>query len=123
MDVSWNDKEIHEQQLVTDFILEKIKGYIDQIKINGPYAVKAGSLLHLRTDITGSFQSDNLLDSLITSLFPTPAVCGLPKDVASKFILQNEGYDRSFYAGFLGELNIDDANEFICEFTLYAIRK
>jgi len=106
LDVHWNDKEIHEQQLVTDFILEKIKGTIDQIKIKGPYTVRAGNLLHLRTDISGTLPSSNVLDNLIISLFPTPAICGLPKDVAAKFILQNEGYDRAFYAGFLGELNI-----------------
>jgi isochorismate synthase len=108
-DALWNDKEIHEQQLVTDFILEKIKGIIGQIEINGPYPVKAGSLLHLRTDISGSCQTAKILDDLISSLFPTPAVCGLPKDVATKFILQNEGYDRAFYSGYLGELNIDDS--------------
>ena len=105
--VKWNDKELHEQQLVTDFILEKIEGYIEEIKIDGPYSVRAGNLLHLRTDISGNFQPTVLLKSLINSLYPTPAICGLPKDVASKYILQNEGYDRSFYSGFLGELNMD----------------
>jgi isochorismate synthase len=106
-EVDWNDKELHEQQLVTDFILEKIEGYIEEIKIDGPYSVRAGNLLHLRTDISGNLQSTVLLKNLINSLYPTPAICGLPKRDASKFILQNEGYDRSFYTGFLGELNID----------------
>ena len=109
MNVDWKNKEIHEQQLVTNFILKKIKGYIEEIKIDGPYSVRAGNLLHLRTDISGNFRSANLLESLINSLYPTPAICGVPKSVASKFILQNEGYDRAFYSGFLGELNIDSS--------------
>ena len=37
---------------------------------------------------------------------PTPAVCGLPKDAAKQFILNNENYNREFYTGFLGELNM-----------------
>ena len=31
----------------------------------------------------------------------------MPKKPAKDFIYQNEGYDREYYAGFLGELNID----------------
>jgi isochorismate synthase len=41
------------------------------------------------------------------ALHPTSAVCGLPKKEAKEFILQNEGYNREYYSGFLGELNID----------------
>jgi isochorismate synthase len=40
-------------------------------------------------------------------LHPTPAVCGLPKENAKQFILENEGYERKFYSGFLGELNLN----------------
>ena len=47
------------------------------------------------------------MGNLIDKLHPTPAVCGLPKETAKQFILKNEGYDREFYTGFLGELNID----------------
>ena len=39
-------------------------------------------------------------------MHPTPAVCGLPREVAKIFIQQNENYKRTFYTGFLGELNI-----------------
>ncbi len=44
---------------------------------------------------------------MIKKLHPTPAVCGLPKEAAKQFILENESYHRKFYTGFLGELNID----------------
>ena len=37
---------------------------------------------------------------------PTPAVCGLPAKKAKNFILENENYNREFYSGFLGEINI-----------------
>ena len=39
-------------------------------------------------------------------MHPTPAVCGTPRQMAFEYILSNEAYDREFYAGFFGELNI-----------------
>ncbi|HEU0124995.1 MAG TPA: chorismate-binding protein, partial [Flavobacterium sp.] len=45
------------------------------------------------------------LEEVIDTLHPTPAVCGLPKKKSKVFILENENYDRTFYTGFLGELN------------------
>ena len=49
--------------------------------------------------------SNPTLKTLIRALHPTPAVCGLPRENAKQFILENEQYNRSFYTGFLGELN------------------
>ncbi len=46
------------------------------------------------------------MKEIISALHPTPAVCGLPKEKAKKFILSEENYDREFYTGFLGELNL-----------------
>jgi isochorismate synthase len=65
------------------------------------------------------------LKTLIRALHPTPAVCGLPRGYAKKFILENEQYDRSFYTGFLGELNIKSdkkkSDKFfsVCEFKMH----
>ena len=42
------------------------------------------------------------LGDILQALHPTPAVCGLPKEDAFRFILSHEGYDRSYYAGFFG---------------------
>src|SRR5690606_19295161 len=53
-------------------------------------------------------KNDFSLDKIIEKLHPTPAVCGLPKDLSKEYILANEGYDRKFYSGFLGELNVDE---------------
>lgn len=107
--VTWPDKEKHEQQYVTDFILKNIEQLITNVKLKGAYTVKAGNLLHLRTDIYGELVTENSIEKLITALHPTPAVCGLPKDIVTQFILENEGYNRAYYSGYLGELNINKA--------------
>jgi isochorismate synthase len=44
------------------------------------------------------------LKQVISVLHPTPTVCGL-LNKKQDFILENEGYDRKYYTGFLGELN------------------
>ena len=55
--------------------------------------------------------NENGLYSLVDLLHPTPAVCGLPKEAAKQFILENENYNRSYYTGFLGELNMGLQNK------------
>lgn len=105
--VVWEAKEKTEQQLVTDFIVENLKDLVREVTLSSPYSVKAGNLWHIKTDISATLKSRKFLKKLIKGLHPTSAVCGLPKLAAKKFILKNEGYDREYYSGFLGELNID----------------
>lgn len=105
LEVEWNAKEIEEQQIVSDYVIETLQDTIKDIEVSDARTVKAGKLLHLRTDITGVLDTTKSLQKLILSLHPTPAVCGFPKIDAMQFILDNEHYNREFYSGFLGELN------------------
>ncbi len=106
-DVVWGVKEKTEQQLVTDFIVGSLQDLIKEVTLSSPYSVKAGNLWHIKTDISASMRSKKFLKKVILALHPTSAVCGLPKQAAKDFIRKNEGYDREYYSGYLGELNID----------------
>ncbi|MFL0122686.1 chorismate-binding protein [Tenacibaculum maritimum] len=117
LDVTWSQKEIDEQQFVTDYIIEKLQEKEIPITASPPTTVQAGSLVHLCTKITGTFHFKNT--ELINALHPTPAVCGLPKKRAKTFILEQENYHRSFYTGFLGELNLKPNHATIKESDLY----
>jgi len=108
--VVWEDKEKQEQQIVTDFISDNLKNYASEIVISAPYTLKAGTVVHIKTDIQGILNTDTNLEQIVNILHPTPAVCGLPKEKARNFILEQEGYNREYYAGFLGELNKDFIN-------------
>jgi isochorismate synthase len=103
----WPAKEQQEQQFVTDFILDELKGYAVNINTSQPYTYRAGNIVHIKTDITAHLNDTQSLQNVINTLHPTPAICGLPKADAKDFILQNEGYNREYYSGFLGELNAD----------------
>jgi isochorismate synthase len=105
--VVWESKELEEQQLVTDFIENQLKDIAVKLEIDKAETVKAGGLLHLRTKVSGELKKVSNIEKLIRALHPTPAVCGLPREVAREFIYKNEGYNRRFYTGFLGELNFE----------------
>lgn len=103
--VQWTSKEKTEQKIVTEYIKKQLGKYTSKIKNSKPYTFQAGNLAHIRTDIEAEFLKANK-KNIIEDLHPTPAVCGFPKEASKEFILENEGYDRAFYAGFLGELNM-----------------
>ncbi|MEM9680252.1 MAG: chorismate-binding protein [Bacteroidota bacterium] len=106
-EAEWTPKEIEEQRIVTEYILNEIEPYVSTKGVSSVETIRAGRLWHLKSIISGRLQSDALgLEQLITAVHPTPAVCGFPKAIAKSFILTHEGYQREFYTGFLGELNI-----------------
>jgi isochorismate synthase len=109
--VIWTTKEIEEQQFVTDYINTKVKNKVKQLIVTDVETVNAGNLIHLKSYIRGDLTSDFQANDLIQTLHPTPAVCGLPKERAIDFILKNEGYDRKYYAGFLGEYNKENLTD------------
>lgn len=116
MDVEWGEKERQEQRFVSDSIVENLKNSgVEDLEISTPFTARAGNLLHIRTDIEGKItdfstaansRGSTALEIILNALHPTPAVCGLPKKKAQDYILSEEGYDREFYTGFLGELNL-----------------
>ena len=112
-EIIWDDKNCKEHAFVTDYLLDVLKDYLDGIKSVGSSTLRAGELLHLQTSITGRLKpSKEALKDLIHALHPTPAVCGTPKAMALDFINTNELYDREYYTGFFGELNISDTSTF-----------
>ena len=109
--VVWEEKEMEEQQFVSDFILDNLKKLTSEVSVSSPYTAQAGTLAHIKTDIEGVINENSSLKEVVSVLHPTPAVCGLPKEVAKNFILEHEGYDRKYYTGFLGELNKEGFNK------------
>ena len=106
----WGNKEMEEQQMVTDYIYSCFSEILDQVTISEPETIRAGNVWHLKSKITGKTRENFELGRLIKNLHPTPAVCGFPKQKALRFINANETYKRGYYTGFLGELNLDGCN-------------
>lgn len=107
LNVNWEQKEKQEQQIVTEYIIDKLQ---NKVEVSEATTIRAGSLLHICTRISGRLSSKLTINSLINLLHPTPAVCGLPMADAKAFIMKNEGYNREFYTGFFGEININKSS-------------
>lgn len=107
---SWTQKEIEEQALVSRYIVNCFKHIrLREFEEDGPKTVVAGNLLHLRTDFVADMEGTGFPDlgtTMLHLLHPTSAVCGMPKKQAEAFILRYEGYDRAFFSGFLGPVNM-----------------
>lgn len=110
-EVQWKSKEKEEQQIVTDFIEDKIINFgITEYEKQGPINQPAANLVHLKSVFT--FNSSNLkgkIGEFISVLHPTPSVCGLPRRKAYEFITRLERHNREYYSGFLGPVNINDS--------------
>ncbi len=105
---SWGNKEKTEQEIVSKYISDSIfKLTNKKPDVKGPSTVAAGNLLHLRTTFSFAKSKNINWRSITKALHPTPAVAGIPKNKAVRFISENEKNGRGFYSGFLGPVNFN----------------
>ncbi len=109
----WDIKNCDEQKIVADYIRQTLKKLELKSKIEekGPYTARAGQLVHRKTDFFFTLKENSKIGLVLENLHPTPAVCGLPKDDAILFIHDNEGYDRRYYSGIVGWIDIDNGTD------------
>jgi len=109
--MQWTEKERHEQGVVTKGITATL---IDigarTILIEGPDVLLTAGLAHLHTRISAALEGRSIED-LVTQLHPTPAVCGIPKEIARSHIHAWEDRERELYAGYWGPWSADGRME------------
>ena len=103
----WSDKNIQEQRYVSTYLAHCLGRFGAGITETEPRTVRAGQLVHLRSDFRFTLPDGRKIGDLINALHPTPAICGLPKDEAYRFILANEHISRRYYSGFAGPFDPD----------------
>lgn len=109
---AWTQKEIEEQALVSRYIINCFKSIrLREFEEYGPKTVKAGNLIHLKTEFSVDMEKVSyplLGTAMLDLLHPTSAVCGMPMKTAAQFLKEREGFDRSYFSGYLGPSNIDN---------------
>ncbi len=105
--IDWSAKNIREQRYVASYIAESIAPFAASMTEKGPYTVRAGNLVHLRSDFSFTLNHTEQLGNLLDALHPTPAVCGLPKHSTLRFIQDNETTPRRYYSGVIGPIDAD----------------
>ena len=103
---TWSTKNIQEQRYVATYLTECLERFTGDFREEGPRTVRAANLVHLRSDFTFTLPDSLHVGDLLHALHPTPAVCGLPKQDAFRFITHNEHTPRRYYSGFMGPLSI-----------------
>lgn len=102
------EKNIKEHNYVIDFIKDALMNYTDRIDIDDKPRIKSfREVNHLYSKIKAEIKSKEKLPELIDSMFPTSAVCGLPKQDAMGIINKLEKFDRGLYAGLIGWMDLD----------------
>tara|TARA_B100000795_G_scaffold65782_1_gene44822 strand:- start:32416 stop:33420 length:1005 start_codon:yes stop_codon:yes gene_type:complete len=107
---SWSEKEIHEHEIVAneieDVMKEKASDYSRKERQNH----KSGSVVHLKTEFT--FATPDVTD-FISTLHPTSAIAGKPKDLAVSHIKESESHKRELYTGYLGFKRGEESHYFV----------
>jgi isochorismate synthase len=100
----WSTKDIEEQAFVSRYMLDVFFNFdIHKYKTKGPETLESGKVAHLKTSFFFPVEKiEKCLGNFIADLHPTPAVCGLPKDLADEFIRTKETHERKYYTGYLG---------------------
>lgn len=109
---AWTQKEIEEQALVSRYIVDCFKKIrLREYREIGPKTTLAGELLHLKSEFLVDMKSTNfpLLGSVMLELLhPTSAICGMPKEKAMEFLESEENFDRAYFSGYIGPVNMNE---------------
>lgn len=107
-------KELHEHQLVVDFISQRLAhlGLETQRSIR-PSLLPLSTIQHLRTPIYADIPPTLHPLDLVATLHPTPAVAGVPREMACDLIQQHEAFERSLYAAPMGWIDYQGDSEFL----------
>ncbi|MEG3919507.1 isochorismate synthase [Microcoleus sp. T3_A4] len=108
-----SEKDIREHQVVIDFIVDRLSKLGITPKFSPvPRLLQLSNIQHLWTPITAQIPPDIHLLKILAQLHPTPAVAGVPRDVALEQIRRCESCDRSLYAAPLGWIDRAGNGEF-----------
>ncbi|MBE9223537.1 isochorismate synthase [Cyanobacterium stanieri LEGE 03274] len=108
-----SEKEKREHQFVSDYIFEQLSVMGLNPKRASLQLLKLSNIQHLWTPIYAEIIGECNPLEIVARLHPTPAVAGIPIDVACAEIENYENFDRSLYAAPIGWLDTNGNCEFI----------
>ena len=108
-----SEKDLREHQVVIDFIVDRLS----KLGINPdfspvPRLLQLSNIQHLWTPIRARIPRHIHLLKILAQLHPTPAVAGVPRDIALQQIRGCESCDRSLYGAPIGWIDRTGNGEF-----------
>ena len=108
-----SEKERREHQVVIDFITQRLHQLGVVPSLLPPQLRQLSNIQHLWTPIQGKVPTRVHPLDIIAQLHPTPAVAGVPRDIACATIRRYESFERGLYAAPLGWIDYKGNSEFI----------
>lgn len=118
-----SEKERREHQAVLKFILQQLQELGLNPQRSPLKLLKLSNIQHLWTPIYAQLKPNLHPLEIVAKLHPTPAVAGVPAQVACATIQEFENFDRSLYAAPLGWVDYHGNSEFIVGIRSALIRK
>lgn len=96
-------KELHEHSLVADAIRRRLTPLTTELTMaDSPGVRRLSNIQHLYTPVHGQLKERSGVLPLVEVLHPTPALGGVPREVAMRFISDAEPVPRGWYAAPIG---------------------
>lgn len=108
----WEPRVVKDFNDVQEHIVNTVSYFADNVQVDGPRTVRAGDLLHMKSDIVFKLLFPRAEGVIVRTLHPSPCVCGIPRDITYQLINDlNTAYrqSRHFFGGNVGPVNIDDS--------------
>lgn len=108
----WDDKNKREHAIVVDYIAAALKALGLEVNVGKMGELATGVVEHLCTPITARGDNPDY-PAIINALNPTPAVAGVPRDIAMAEIDALETHQRRCYSGVVGLRNGGDIRAYV----------
>lgn len=109
-----DEKNQYEHELVRESIVEDLKPHSHFVKYSEtPELLENKYIYHLHTPITARLKDEVDVFQLIDAIHPTPAVGGMPKQLAEEYIAELEFGTRGLYAAPVGIVQENNDSEFV----------
>lgn len=106
-------KNREEHQHVVSMISNVFNKYCSEVLIpKTPKLMKIRDIQHLYTSVEGTLGEEIDIFSFVEALHPTPALGGVPTNVALQIIREEEDMDRGYYAAPIGWIDASGNGEF-----------
>ncbi|CAO2840397.1 unnamed protein product [Amaranthus hypochondriacus] len=110
LDLLSSPKDHLEFTIVRESIRSKLEAVCDSVLVDPQKAIrKLPRVQHLYAKLKGRLRNEDDEFEILSSLHPTPAVCGFPSEDARCLIAETEKFDRGMYAGPIGWFGGEEA--------------
>ncbi|KAK9749057.1 hypothetical protein RND81_02G099600 [Saponaria officinalis] len=110
IDLLSSPKDDLEFTIVRDCIRKKLEAVCNSVVVDPQKAIrKLPRVQHLYAQLKGQLRSEDDEFDILSSLHPSPAVCGFPVEDARCLIAETENFDRGMYAGPIGWFGGEEA--------------